>query len=401
MDETRLMRLDEQAVATVSSLDRHRFAFDDVANTPGRPFVAVVGPRGAGKTVLLRQLRAHCDYALYISADTLEDEDSLVDLVNRFRESYGVRRFFVDEIHFIREYPRQLKELYDFTDVAVWFTSSVALSLTATAWDLSRRVHTIYLRPFTFREYVAFSEGPDLQRLPLRSALSEPIPPNHLRTAGRFDTYLKGGLHPFMLEPGATPALFENILTKVITGDIPRYDPRISAEEIDRIQKVVRFIGRSAVDGINYSSVARNVGITKYKAAQYLDLLERSFLVRRVFPEGTNVLKEPKVVMQLPYRLLYRDYTDCVGALREDYFALAMEQHNQSFTYAKTTRGGKTPDYVMQLNDEQVVVEIGGQGKGRSQFKEVEYARKIVLYHGDPSRAAPGVRVPLLAVGFA
>lgn len=402
MDESRVLRLDDQAIGTVEPLRRRRFVFEEIKDTRGRPFVAIVGPRGAGKTVLLRQLRTEGEHALYLSADTLDEDDSLVELVNRFRKSYRVRRFFVDEIHFIRDYPRQLKELYDFTDVEIWFTSSVALSITAAAWDLSRRVTTVFLSPFSLREYLAFLADLELPRLPLQAALTEPIPSEHLRAAaGRFDAYLRGGLHPFMLESGSSLSLFENILSKVITGDIPRFDPSLTSEEIDRIHKVVRFIGRSEVDGINYSSVSRNVGITKYKAEQYLDLLERGFLVKRVLPEGTNVLKEPKVLMQLPYRLVYRDFTECVGALREDYFALAMGQHAHSFTYAKTTRGGKTPDYFLKTGDESVVVEIGGKGKGRSQFKEVVYDRKVVLYHGEASRAVSGERVPLEAIGFA
>ena len=49
------------------------------------------------------------------------------------------------------------------------------------------------------------------------------------------------------------------------------------------------------MDGINYSSVSANVGVSKYKAEKYVDYLERSFILTRVFPAGSNVLKEPKV----------------------------------------------------------------------------------------------------------
>jgi predicted AAA+ superfamily ATPase len=44
---------------------------------------------------------------------------------------------------------------------------------------------------------------------------------------------------------------------------------------------------------VSYSSLYANVGITKYKAQRYVDILERSFLLRRAFPAGTNVLREP------------------------------------------------------------------------------------------------------------
>lgn len=112
-------------------------------------------------------------------------------------------------------------------------------------------------------------------------------------------------------------------------------------ENLDNMRKVLRFIGQSPVGGINYSSVAANVGFTKYKSEKYLEYLERSFILTRIFPAGTNVTKEPKVLMQLPYRLLYRDWDDTVGAIWEDFCAHAMRQHGYKFTYAKSTRGAR------------------------------------------------------------
>ena len=99
------------------------------------------------------------------------------------------------------------------------------------------------------------------------------------------------------------------------------FDRSLSAQDLDDIRKTLQFIGSSPIDGINYSSVSRNVGITKYKAEKFLGYLERSFLVTRVFPAGTNVLKEPKVVMQPPFRLLYTPPERAIGAMREDSYA--------------------------------------------------------------------------------
>jgi hypothetical protein len=39
-----------------------------------------------------------------------------------------------------------------------------------------------------------------------------------------------------------------------------------------------------------------------------------------------------------------------------------------NFHYLKTKRGAKTPDFLVELPDESIVVEIGGKGKGREQF---------------------------------
>lgn len=414
MDIDRLLELDRNALESISGYGTRRFAFDRVLSEEGRPFLALIGPRGVGKTVLLRQMRALYSDALYISADMLTGDISLCDLIRYLFDSMGIRSFFIDEIHFMPNYAACLKELYDFLPVHLWITSSVALSLHTSAWDLSRRVRTVRLEPFSLREYLFFRRDVQLEALPLRTVLSETIPSSHLRQSTYFEEFVRGNLYPFFLEPGSGFRQFASIKEKIIKDDIPNYDRSIHMEDVANIEKVVSFIGKSPLDGINYSSVAKNIGITKYKAEKYLELLERSFLIRRVFPRGTNVLKEPKVFMELPYRLLFREYEECIGEIREDFFALSMAQHEKSFSYLKTTRGQKTPDFLIGGGEvdgstRSFVVEIGGKGKGRTQFKGVEYERKVVLYHQratvkDPGNAPvykAGERVPLHTLGFA
>ena len=65
------------------------------------------------------------------------------------------------------------------------------------------------------------------------------------------------------------------------------------------------------------------------------------------------------------------------GALREEFTAFAVEQHGVSLRYAKSTRGAKTPDYLIEIDGTPIV--------------------------GEPAPAgSSGVRrVPLHALGFA
>ena len=354
-----------------------------------------------GKTVLLRQLRSETPDALYVSVDTLERDTSLIDLVRMFQENYRITVFFIDEIHFLRGFEGDLKELYDFYSVNIWFTSPSSLSIYGSAWDLSRRVNIERLHPFSLREYLFFCDQGLLETLTIKQTLSSAIGANYLRQSYRFKDYVSGGLYPFTLEPGAGLDQFGDILQKVIRSDIPACEPQTTFDDLSEIEKMVEFVGRSQIDGINYTSLSSNLGITKYKAEKFVDLLERSFIMRKALPAGTNVLKEPKIFMEPPYRLLFRDYKECIGELREDFFALCMEQHNTSFQYAKSTRGAKTPDFVVILNDRPVVIEVGGRGKGRSRFKGLEYDRKVVLYQGEEGRYEPRRQVPLHCLGFA
>ena len=85
---------------------------------------------------------------------------------------------------------------------------------------------------------------------------------------------------PFALqEPDVLP-LLKNILETVINKDIPKIEA-ITVDETEIIKKLVKFIALSDIDGINYTSISNNLKITKYKAEQYLSLLERAFIVYR------------------------------------------------------------------------------------------------------------------------
>jgi len=108
-------------------------------------------------------------------------------------------------------------------------------------------------------------------------------------------------------------------------------------------------------------------------------------------------LREPKILMAPPGRLLYRDFEDAVGGLREDFFVEAVKQAGVRIQYLKSTRGAKTPDFLIEDANEKLVVEIGGRGKGRQKFKGVQIDRKLVFAHSPiPERG----RLPLFLLGF-
>ena len=76
---------------------------------------------------------------------------------------------------------------------------------------------------------------------------------------------------------------------------------------------------------------------------------------------------------------------------------MAMRQSGISIQYLKSTTGQKTPDFLIEHQGRKIVFEIGGKGKGRSQFKGVEADQKIILAQGiAPSHG----RVPLEMLGF-
>ncbi len=391
----RLQEFDRLARLDAQRYPRHRTLVGTLLGDTARHATGVVGPRGVGKTVVLRQLAVSIPDSFYLSADTLESAN-LFDIVKRLHETMAVTTVLIDEIHFQSDYARVLKQVYDLLPVKLIFTSSVSLSLLEAAVDLSRRVRVAHLLPFTFREFVLFKTGQELAPLSLQDIESRRWTPEHIRTGHLFEEYLRGGLMPFALEEPDPLAVLRAVLDKIVTQDVPLVG-RLQVDEIPLVRRCLEFIGRSSVDGVNYSSLSRNVGITKYKAESYTDLLRRAFVLNPLLPKGANVSREPKILMCVPFRLLFGESEATVGGLREDFLVEAVTMHGAQVDYLKSTRGAKTPDYVVQTDAREFVIEVGGKGKGRQQFKGYDGAKSMIL---TPSLDASGIRRPLFMAGF-
>lgn len=408
-----ILNLDKLAKDQARRYLKRRYLHEILLNEKGRAFTGIVGPRGAGKTVLLRQYALAAPDCFYLSLDTLPGGTDLFGLARTLAERYGVKTLLLDEIHYCRGFEAALKSVYDFLELRVIFTSSVALSLLESAQDLSRRVRLRRLYPFSFREYVYFRESVLAEPLTLDDISRGAWTPEHMRHGRLFGEYLAGGLFPFALEEPAALPVLENILEKIVTRDIPAA-AGLKSDEIDSIRNLLRFAGMAAPEDISYSAISRNIGVTKYKAAQYVRLLENSFVLNAVLPAGTNVLREPKVLLCPPFRLLYRGrnigaaapgvmsaMSGFAGGLREDFAAQALKMRCGALHYLKSTRGEKTPDFLVEENGKEFVVEVGGKGKGRSQFKNYKAAATRLILSGSADAGdGGGIRKPLFMLGF-
>ena len=123
-----IIELHKQAIEKNKQYSKRRFIAEELLNDSGKHFVGLIGARGVGKSVLFKQIAALKEDAIYISVDSAEIEN-LYELIKTLTEFYKYKVFFLDEIHFYKEYEKALKTIYDFLDVKIFFTSSVSLSL--------------------------------------------------------------------------------------------------------------------------------------------------------------------------------------------------------------------------------------------------------------------------------
>jgi len=214
-----LLEFDRLAREDGRKYDKRRALFDDIARDSGAHFIGIVGPRGAGKTIILKQLEIAHEKSFYASLDTMEG--SLFDLVKTLHETMQVKLFLLDEVHVYPGFEADIKKLYDLLDIRAIFTSSTALGMYESGYDLSRRILIKKLYPFTLREYAQFKYDQEFSALSFRDLVEGKIPVDVLRAGEHFSSYIQGGLMPFALREPQPLALLDNILKTIIRKDIP------------------------------------------------------------------------------------------------------------------------------------------------------------------------------------
>lgn len=374
-----------------------RHLLSDLIGHSDKTFLGILGPRGVGKTVLLKQAHALSTDSVYISLDTLDRDTDLFQLIQNLNTQYKFTKFYLDEVHFIDSINADLKKIFDFLEVKIVFTSSVSLKLIESAYDLSRRIKITKLMPFSFREFLSFNSLPCPPKLTFQELIEGHYTSEHILALPYLERYLRGGNYPFSLEVSDVLGALNSNLEKIVRSDIPRIK-KVTIDELDLIAKVFKFIARSSVSDINPNTVANNLKITRYKGVQYLNLLEDAFIIKQILPVGTNVLKEPKVLLSIPYRLLELNYESAIGGLREDFAVDCLINAGLQFNYIKSKTGEKTPDFLVQSKQGEVIIEIGGKAKNFRQFKGIDSKIKKIIFSHDNQIA--DCRLPLAFLGL-
>ena len=378
--ESTILELSTRVKEKAQKYPFRRQLFQKVASNEDRAFKAIIGPRGVGKTILLAQLAQEKEYSVYISADSLERGINLFELVKALQERYGFRHIFIDEIHVNLTYQKSLKNIYDFLDVKIYFTSSMALSLVKSAYDLSRRVQLFELHLFSFWEYLKLL-GHDLEPLSFQDLIDNNFDLKLNHYARFFNDYLTGGALPYSRDVSDLKAAQKNVIDTVVEKDIP-LSHKVNSDDIFYLKKAIEFIALAQADGVNVTSLSKNLTLSKHKAQKYIEILTKAFILNSSTPYGSNIMKEPKILMYLPNRLIYSSFEQSIGALREDFATSVFRYLEIDYHYLKTTRGAKSPDFYFQVSGAKIVCEIGGKNKGHSQFKGLKgYDKKIVFRH--------------------
>jgi predicted AAA+ superfamily ATPase len=375
-----------------------RYIYKKLEDSPAK-ITAIYGSRGIGKTTMLMQLLKSSNIPntnkLYISCDhAMFQGVSLFDFVDEFSKRGG-EFIVIDEIHEASNYEQELKSIYDFLDIKIYFTGSSALHLSSP--DFARRYSMYNLAPLSFKEYCELTFGIELKSYNLEeiilnhenivSDIIENIPDKKILKY--YDEFIDVGHYPFYFEDKYkyVDRMIETTNT-VLHTDLSKLFS-IQADKISTLKKLLLTICVSKPLELSIEKLASTVGITKVTLYKYIEYLNDAELIRHITHEGKRfaALRKPDKLYLSNTNLFWALCVNSdIGTKRETYFA-SMVGVQHTLHYA---------DKGDFLVDEKYTFEIGGKSKSFKQIKNIENS----FIASDDIEVGFGNKIPLWLFGF-
>jgi predicted AAA+ superfamily ATPase len=361
---------------SLTTFKHHRHIFNQF-NIDNR-LTGLIGPRGTGKTTLLLQYikekMPNVDECIYASIDHIYfSQKTLLDFVERLYDEYGVRYFFLDEIHKYKNWNQELKNIYDsYPNVKVVFSGSSSIDLTKGTYDLSRRGVVYRIGGMSFREYLLFNDIADTGTISLcdimgnRHAFEAKVASIN-KIKGHFKQYLGLGYYPFVLEVINTYGQkIGRIIDKTIFEDIANHY-KLKTENLFFFKKILGYLSTIPPGELSRNSIAKHLELDNKTIQHYLNILQETGLIElvRMNKSGSAMLKKTeKIYLDNPD--LYKSIAEATGFLpntgtiREIFFLKMMRNAGE------TIQVSKIGDFVVK----DCFFEIGGRNKDKKQIKQ-------------------------------
>ncbi|CAA6824393.1 MAG: ATPase component BioM of energizing module of biotin ECF transporter [uncultured Sulfurovum sp.] len=375
---------------------RKRYFYDEIDHVD--KLIGIIGARGVGKTTYILNYLKNNSLSLskkfYLSADNIVlSNSSLLEIAKEFAAKGG-ELLAIDEIHKYKNFEIELKQIYDMLPLKVIFSGSSAIELEHAKADLSRRAVIYRVNGLSFREFLEFKKGIQLDSYSLDDILTEHTDiafeiVKKIKPLEFWEEYLEYGYYPFYFEnPNRYSIKLNETINTAIEVDIPSIF-KIKYEYIINLKKLVKLICSSEPFTLNIQELSSKIGIDRDTLYLYFEYLDRGkiFNVIRAKSKGDNIFSKPdKIYLNNPNL----NYSYCnhatIGMIRETIFT----------TFLKTNHDLSIPKKGDFLVDEEYLFEIGGKNKSFKQIKDIPNSYVVA----DDIEVGFGNKVPLWLFGF-
>jgi len=395
-DIERVYRISAEKIAE-TSLSLKRYSFNDIDWTSR--LIGLKGARGVGKTTLLLQKILESgeerDTSLYLSLDSVWLDVKEIYLLAEHHVQHGGTRLVLDEVHYVKDWQRIVKNLYDdFKELKIAYTGSSLLRLKARQGDLSRRQVEYELPGLSFREFLKFEGVMDWPCVTLGDILSGHVAiareiTKKVKILPLFERYFKSGYYPFFLEDSSKyEDRIRQVVNQTLDSDWPSVED-ITAETIRKARKMLRILAALPPQTPKMNRLYAELDTERQHGLKILYALERAGLLNLLASDrdALDNLSSPEKIYCENTNLMFALTPDAdIGTAREAFFVNQVA-NGHAVTYPK--KG----DFLV---DDKYLFEVGGKGKGFSQIKDIPDSFVV----NDGVEVGIGSKIPLWLFGF-
>jgi len=332
-----------------------RKIYNKIVSDLQKKMVFIVGPRQVGKTWLAKRIMNEYKNPIYLNYDNSDHRE----IIKNQSWLSDVDLIVFDEIHKMPKWKNYLKGVYDtkIDTIHILVTGSARMDAFKKVGDsLAGRFFVHHLFPFTIAELKGSGFDNAMSLLMERSGFPEPLLATNIEDVNRWRSlYTESLLGQDVLE-------FQDI------------------DKVNAIRQVYQLLKNKVGSPINYSNIARDIGIAPATVKKYIEILEAIYIIFIIKPYthkiSRSILKEPKI-----YFFDYASITD-VGAKFENFVALALYKHIKlkndlngtlySLGFLKT-KEKKEVDFALADSQNNLIEIIESKVSDESTSKTLEY----------------------------
>jgi len=277
----------------------HRALFGDlVEHLNAREISLIVGPRQAGKTTIMSDLKNHLDKqgekTLFLNLDYENDKvffESQEIFIKKVELELGKNKgfVFIDEIQRKEDAGLFLKGIYDLNLPYKFIVSgSGSLELKEKIHEsLAGRKRIFELETVTFREFVDFKT-----QYRYSEKLDAFFEIEKERSLNLFNEYLNFGGYPRIVseqELSEKIKLINEIFRSYVEKDIAYF---LGINRVDAFNLLIKILASQTGQIIKYSKLAQECGISTATLKNYLWYAEKTYAIKTIIPYFKNEHKE-------------------------------------------------------------------------------------------------------------
>ncbi len=285
-----------------------------IENLDRPEIIAILGPRQSGKTTLLRHVFGRLENAVFLSFEDRDTLELFVEDEKAFAELYAKkhRYLLIDEFQYAREGGKKLKYLYDTcpqTKIIISGSSAPGLAIHSIKY-LAGRIFVFNLYPLSFGEFLSHKDNPLFALyLEKKEAIKR-----HLFGKGRlpavskaamkrinrfYKEYLIYGGYP-RVATSKTDEEKREVLKNIYNTYFLREIKDLLAPATDfSLARLIKALSIQAGGLISYNSLCEASGFDYKGLLAHLNILEKTFICKKVPPFFTNrrteLVKVPKI----------------------------------------------------------------------------------------------------------